>query len=86
MNNIKLYRIGQTEDSLETVHDSLNIVAAFNDSYTFKIQIKDILDSDLLLCASFWSKRHSCDRKVETVFFFHFLILRTLDISSQVQY
>ena len=37
-----------------------------------KIKINFILGSDLLLCASFWSKRHSCDRKVETVFFFSF--------------
>ena len=34
LNNIKLYRIGQTEDCLETVHDSFNTVTAFNHNYT----------------------------------------------------
>ena len=50
------------------------------------LKVKFIPDSDLLLCARFWSKLHCCDRKVESDFLFHLLILLTPDISSQVQY
>ena len=52
LNSIKLYRMGQTEDSLETVHDSLNTVTALNSSYSSTDIFKDISDSKVQLYAS----------------------------------
>jgi hypothetical protein len=52
LNNINLYRMGQTEDSLETVHDSLSIVTASNHSYSSTDIFKDISDSKVQLYAS----------------------------------
>ena len=52
LNSMKLYRIGQTEDSLETVHDSLNTVTALNCSYSSTDIGRDVADSKMQLYAS----------------------------------
>ena len=58
LNNMNLYRMGQTEDSLETVNASLNAVTALNHSYSSTDIFKDILDSKVQLYASILARAY----------------------------
>ena len=62
LNNIKLYRMGQIEDSLETVNESLNIVTALNHSYKSIERFKDTSDSTVQLYASILDREYRIDQ------------------------
>ena len=52
LNSMKLYRVGQTKDSLKQVRDSLNTVTVSNCSYSSASIGNDVADSKMKLYES----------------------------------